>query len=88
MISKANFKLSSFRLPYHLRNPHAQSIYAGIFLKGEKINYRRKRLKTPDNDFFEVDIVDGKGPAVIACHGFEGSSNSCLLYTSPSPRDS
>ena len=76
MISKANFKLSSFRLPYHLRNPHVQSIYAGIFLKGEKINYRRKRLKTPDNDFFDVDIVDGKGPAVIACHGFEGSSNS------------
>ena len=76
METKANFQLSSFRPPYYLRNPHAQSIYAGIFLKGDKINYRRKRFDTPDRDFFDVDIIDGKGPAVIACHGFEGSSNS------------
>ena len=76
MKSKANFQLTSFRTPYYLRNPHSQSIYAGIFLKGESVKYRRERLVTPDEDFFDVDIVDGRGPVVIACHGFEGSSNS------------
>ena len=76
MKTKASFELSSFRPPYHLRNPHAQSIYAGIFLKGDIVNYRRERLNTSDEDFFDIDIIDGSGPAVIACHGFEGSSNS------------
>lgn len=76
MKTKASFELSSFRPPYHLRNPHAQSIYAGIFLKGDIVNYRRERLNTSDGDFFDIDIIDGSGPAVIACHGFEGSSNS------------
>ena len=76
MKTKASFELSSFRTPYHLRNPHAQSIYAGIFLKGGIVNYRRERLNTSDEDFFDIDIIDGSGPAVIACHGFEGSSNS------------
>ena len=76
MKTKASFELSSFRTPYHLRNPHAQSIYAGIFLKGGIVNYRRERLNTPDEDFFDIDIIDGSGPVVIACHGFEGSSNS------------
>ena len=76
MKTKASFELSLFRTPYHLRNPHAQSIYAGIFLKGDIVNYRRERLNTPDEDFFDIDIIDGSGPAVIACHGFEGSSNS------------
>ncbi len=76
MKSKANFQLTPFRPPYHLRNPHLQSIYAGIFLKGNFVKYRRERLITPDQDFFDIDIVDGQGPAVIACHGFEGSSSS------------
>ena len=76
MKTKASFELSLFRTPYHLRNPHAQSIYAGIFLKGGIVNYRRERLNTSDEDFFDIDIIDGSGPAVIACHGFEGSSNS------------
>ena len=76
MKTKASFELSLFRTPYHLRNPHAQSIYAGIFLKGDIVNYRRERLNTSDEDFFDIDIIDGSGPAVIACHGFEGSSNS------------
>ena len=76
MKTKASFELSLFRTPYHLRNPHAQSIYAGIFLKGDIVNYRRERLNTSDEDFFDIDIIEGSGPAVIACHGFEGSSNS------------
>ena len=76
MKSKANFQLTPFRPPYHLRNPHLQSIYAGIFLKGNFVKYRRERLITQDQDFFDIDIVDGQGPAVIACHGFEGSSSS------------
>ena len=58
MKTKASFELSSFRPPYHLRNPHAQSIYAGIFLKGDIVNYRRERLNTSDEDFFDIDIID------------------------------
>ena len=56
MKSKANFQLTSFRTPYYLRNPHSQSIYAGIFLKGESVKYRRERLVTPDEDFFDVAL--------------------------------
>tara|TARA_B100001250_G_C19764804_1_gene774215 strand:+ start:708 stop:1682 length:975 start_codon:yes stop_codon:yes gene_type:complete len=76
MKPEATFTLSTFRPPYHLTNPHLQSIYAGIFLKGDEINYRREKINTLDGDFFDIDIIDGAGPAVIACHGFEGSSRS------------
>ena len=30
----------------------------------------------------------GDGPLVLLCHGFPETAYACLLYTSPSPRDS
>jgi predicted alpha/beta-fold hydrolase len=40
--------------------------------------YRRERLETHDDDFLDVDWIDGEDghPVVIACHGLEGSSGS------------
>ena len=70
------FDIDLFRPHYLLLNPHVQSIFSGLFLRGESFNYIRERFETPDGDFFDVDKVIGKGPCVIACHGFEGSSKS------------
>eukprot|EP00871_Galdieria_phlegrea_P005326 jgi/Galph1/5795/GphlegSOOS_G4502.1 len=44
-----------------------------------KDKYYRRRFETPDGDFFDVDIVDGKhqtSPYVVVCHGLESSSHS------------
>ena len=71
-----DFDIDLFRPHYLLLNPHIQSIYSGIFVKGDSFEYVRERFDTPDGDFFDVDVVRGNGPSVIACHGFEGSSKS------------
>ena len=73
---RKEFDIALFRPHYLLSNPHVQSIFSGLFLRGESFNYIRERFETPDGDFFDVDKVIGKGPCVIACHGFEGSSKS------------
>lgn len=43
-----------------------------------KVKYRRERWRAPDEDFVDIDFVDGQPgrPFIVLFHGLEGSSNS------------
>ena len=61
-----------------LPGPHLQTIYASLFARAPRIDYRRERWDTPDGDFVDVDFVEGPQgtPSVHLFHGLEGSSRS------------
>jgi uncharacterized protein len=68
--------------PFHpargLEHPHAQTIFASL-LRGRRIPLlRRERLRTPDGDFVDVDILPAPetAPRLLLLHGLEGSSDS------------
>ncbi len=65
----------SYRAPQPLRNPHLQMILANQVRGVRGVVYERERLKTPDNDFLDVDwsFVGDRRVAVL-CHGLEGHS--------------
>lgn len=47
-------------------------------IKPQPPGYRRERWNTPDDDFIDVDFVDGpdNSPCLVLFHGLEGSSHS------------
>lgn len=58
------------------RNGHFSTIIPALFRKHD-VSYTRKRISTPDNDFFNVDcILRNNKKAVVLLHGLEGSSQS------------
>ncbi len=71
-------RLSAFRPPWWLRNPHLQTIAASHLWPRPKIAYERERLELDDGDF--VDLDWGRDfahrPTVLILHGLEGSSQS------------
>lgn len=72
---------SSYKPNFIFRSTHFNTIYKTLFLK-QKINYNRKRLDTPDNDFIDLDFSTvNSETAVIALHGLEGSSKSKYILS-------
>jgi len=73
----AAFDIEPYETPRFLRNGHLVSIWAH-YAKPKMPQYRRERLLTPDDDFIDIDWVDGdeNAPLVLACHGLEGCSGS------------
>ena len=55
-----------------------QTIYPAACIVKPKVAYRRERWDTPDNDFIDIDFVEGKPgqPFIVLFHGLEGSSDS------------
>lgn len=66
-----------YAAPAWLKGAHAQTIWP-LAIKGEMPPLRRKRWKTPDDDFIDLDFLPGRAdqPLVILFHGLEGSSRS------------
>lgn len=66
-----------YRAPAWLPDGHTQTIWP-LAIKGRVPDYRRERWDTPDNDFIDLDWIDGdpKAPCVALFHGLEGSSRS------------
>jgi predicted alpha/beta-fold hydrolase len=66
-----------YRAPHWLPGGHAQTLYP-LLIRGRRPAYRRERWTTPDNDFIDVDWLDGEAgrPLVVLFHGLEGSSAS------------
>ena len=64
--------------PRWLPGGNLQTIYPPTFIAKPKVRFRRERWDTPDNDFIDVDFVDGQPgqPMVVLFHGLEGSSDS------------
>lgn len=58
------------------KNKHLATMLPALYRK-HQTNYTRKRITTPDNDFFDVDcILKNSKKAVVLLHGLEGSSQS------------
>jgi predicted alpha/beta-fold hydrolase len=58
------------------KNKHLSTILPALFRKHD-VTYTRKRINTPDNDFFNVDcILHNNKKAIVLIHGLEGSSQS------------
>lgn len=66
-----------YTAPAWLRGAHAQTIWP-LAIKGPMPPFRRKRWKTPDDDFIDVDFLPAQPdqPLVVLFHGLEGSSRS------------
>ena len=84
-------KMQPYKPPFFQPTPHLQTIIPSIFRKLKGIKYQRERIKTPDNDFLDLDWcfttnLDIDGPnlkseianpksLVILSHGLEGDTN-------------
>ena len=70
----------AYHAPAWLPGAHAQTIWP-LLIKGPLPAYRRERWETPDDDFIDLDWVDGEpdnsaAPCVVLFHGLEGNSRS------------
>lgn len=67
-----------YRAPAWLPGGHLQTIYPATCVAKPAVAYRRERWPTADDDFIDVDFVDGQPgqPLVVLFHGLEGSSDS------------
>jgi predicted alpha/beta-fold hydrolase len=68
----------SYTAPRWLPGGHLQTIYSAKCAHKPTVTFRRERWPTPDQDFIDIDFVDGEvgKPFVVLFHGLEGSSNS------------
>ncbi|HEV8725388.1 MAG TPA: hydrolase [Candidatus Binatia bacterium] len=70
---------SDYRAPWWLPGAHLQTIYARSLAKNYRVQYRRERWETPDNDFIDLDWVDHStddAKLLVLFHGLEGYSLS------------
>ncbi|HBA65185.1 MAG TPA: hydrolase [Methylococcaceae bacterium] len=67
-----------YQSPWWLKTAHLQTVYPALCRKPAiNLNIRRERLRTPDNDFIDIDFCgEGRSPLVILLHGLTGSSQS------------
>lgn len=72
---------STYRAPAWLPGGHAQTIAAAKVVPRPRVDYRRERWDTPDEDFIDVDFAlpepaSDAAPVLVLFHGLEGSSQS------------
>lgn len=66
---------SSYSAPFWCTNPHIQTVFPVLFRKVKANPYRRERIKTPDNDFLDLDWAEvGSKRLAIVLHGLEGDT--------------
>jgi uncharacterized protein len=70
--------MANYTAPRWLPGGHLQTIIPSQLTPAPTVTYRRERWTTPDDDFIDVDFVDGDPgkPFFVLFHGLEGSSNS------------
>jgi uncharacterized protein len=70
--------LRAYRAPWWLPGGHLQTLYGALVAAKPSVRFRRERWETPDQDFIDLDWVDGArdAPLVALFHGLEGSSSS------------
>jgi len=73
----AAFEMEPYASPWWMRSGHLASLWA-YYSKPKLPAYRRERLSTHDDDFLDIDWIDGgpDQPLVVVCHGLEGCSGS------------
>jgi len=67
-----------YTAPSWLPGGHLQTIFPATCVAKPHVTYRRERWSTPDQDFIDIDFVDGAPgqPFLVLFHGLEGSSDS------------
>jgi uncharacterized protein len=72
-----SFDVEPYEPPWWLPSGHLVSLWA-YYARPRMPAYRRERLATHDDDFLDIDWIDGAPgePVVVACHGLEGCSGS------------
>lgn len=70
--------IPSFTPPVWLKNGHAQTLYANLFVTTKPLPWQREAWKTPDQDTLWIDSLSPANPVaqIIILHGLEGSSQS------------
>lgn len=73
----------NYNAPWWLPGGNLQTIWAAVVARrfaGSKPLFRRERWNAPDNDFVDVDFLQGANavgaPLMVVFHGLEGSSAS------------
>lgn len=65
------------------KNAHINTIYPYFFRKINHPGYQRKRIKTLDDDFIDLDLIcNNHNKVAILCHGLEGSCHSQYMLSS------
>jgi len=57
---------------------NAQTVFGVVARRARPPTLRRERRRTPDGDFVDLDVLEGRpgAPTVLLLHGLEGSSDS------------
>ena len=67
--------LEDYLPPFFLFSPHLETIYPALLRRVTLTSYKRERIKTPDDDFLDLDwLQKDSDSVVIISHGLEGNS--------------
>lgn len=71
-----NFESHAFKPAPWCVNGHGHTILCSLLFTSPAVHYEREIIKTPDDDFLEIDIIekDNNSPVVVLFHGLEGNS--------------
>lgn len=68
--------LKDYLPPFFLFNSHLETIFPALLRRVVITPYTRERISTPDDDFLDLDwLQGGADKVVIISHGLEGSSD-------------
>ncbi|MCF6181322.1 alpha/beta fold hydrolase [Lutibacter sp.] len=72
---------SKYTPNFIFKNKHINTAFKTLVYH-QKINYKRERIETPDNDFLDLDFsTKNSETCVIALHGLEGSATSKYIIS-------
>ena len=68
--------LKDYLPPFFLFNSHLETIFPALLRRVVVTPYNRERITTPDDDFLDLDwLQGGADKVVVISHGLEGSSD-------------
>ncbi len=75
LIDNSKYKIASF-----LKNKHLHTVIPSLFFKHKLTYSSRERVKLPDNDFLEIDLLKNNNKKVVLLlHGLESSANQFYI---------
>ncbi len=90
MTDQNQFDIEPFKPGWGIRSSHAQTIMGRFARNRHGIVFHRRRVKTPDGDFIDIDfpeiaghLLDESAPLVLLLHGLEGNARrpyACETY--------
>jgi uncharacterized protein len=70
----------TYNRPVFLFSAHLETIYPALLRKVNGVVYERERIRTPDDDFLDLDwLKQGAARVVIISHGLEGNTSRAYV---------